>query len=474
MAARPLSSPADITAASATRIAAAIRVKEVSALEVVDAFLARIEQVNPRLNAVVQLAAEQARQEAKAADAARARGTLRGPLHGVPFTVKDTIETAGLICSGGTEGRARHVPAEDATAVARLRQAGAIVLGKTNVPELAAGFESDNLVYGRSNNPYDLTRTPGGSTGGEAAIIAAGGSPLGLGTDAGGSIRVPAHFCGLAAIKPTAGRIPRTGLFPPPLGFRTALGHMTPIARRVIDLSLVLPILSGPDYRDHTVADGKLREPREVVPRTLRVAWHTHLGAAAPTPETLAAVARANEALAAAKVSLEEAQPPGAEETLDLFVRLFGADGGTGIRTLLTSLGTTTISPLLQRSLESLFASGVATPGELFALITRWDRFRNAMLGWLERYDAVLSPVAAFPALHHGASFAPDKLPGFAYTMIYNLTGWPSTTIRAGTSPEGLPVGVQIAARPWREDVSLALAGIIETALGPFPGPTAV
>ena len=164
------------------------------------------------------MTADAARKEADEADAALARGEIKGPLHGVPVTIKDTLETAGVICTGGTKGRANFVPKADATAVARLRGAGAIVLGKTNVPELAGALESDNLIYGRTNNPYDLTRTPGGSSGGESAIVAACGSPLGLGTDAGGSIRVPAHFCGLAAIKPTSGRVPRTGQFPMPLG----------------------------------------------------------------------------------------------------------------------------------------------------------------------------------------------------------------------------------------------------------------
>src|SRR3954447_8582189 len=200
-----------ITSASAGELAEAIRAKKLSSKAVVEAHLERIAKVNPKLNAVVQLTAEAARKEADEADAALARGDIKGPLHGIPITIKDTLETAGVICTGGTKGRASFVPKADGTAVARLRAAGGIILGKTNVPELAAAAESDNLVYGRTNNPYDLARTPGGSTGGEAAIIAAGGSPLGLGTDAGGSIRIPAHYCGLAAIKPTSGRVPRTG-----------------------------------------------------------------------------------------------------------------------------------------------------------------------------------------------------------------------------------------------------------------------
>src|ERR1700704_732163 len=236
----------DITSASAGELADAIRSKNLSSRMIVEAHLERIAKVNPKLNAVVQLTAEAARKEADEADAALARGEIKGPLHGVPITIKDTLETAGVICTGGTKGRANFVPKADATAVARLRAAGGIILGKTNVPELAGAAETDNLVYGRTNNPYDLARTPGGSSGGEAAIIAAGGSPLGLGTDAGGSIRVPAHFSGLAGLKPTHGRVPRTGAFPPPAGLIADFWQVGPLARRVEDLIATLPILAGP------------------------------------------------------------------------------------------------------------------------------------------------------------------------------------------------------------------------------------
>jgi amidase len=171
-----------------------------------------------------------------------------------------------------------------------LRAAGAIILGKTNVPELAGALESDNLIYGRTNNPYDLARTPGGSTGGEAAIVAAGGSPLGLGTDAGGSIRIPAHFCGLAAIKPTSGRVPRTGQFPMPLGARNPVFHVSLIARRVEDLALALPIISGPDFRDHSIVGMPLGDPRNATLRDLKVAYFEEDGAATPTKEIAAAV----------------------------------------------------------------------------------------------------------------------------------------------------------------------------------------
>ena len=457
-----------LTSASATTFARAIRTYKVSSEMLVDAHLARIAQVNPRLNAVVQINPDAVRAEARAADRALERRQSTGPLHGVPFSVKDTLETQGVICTGGTTGRAKYVPKEDCTVVARMRKAGAVMLGKTNVPELAAAFESDNLVYGRTNNPYDVARTPGGSSGGEAAIIAAGGSPFGLGTDAGGSIRLPAHFCGVAALKPTAGRIPRTGQFPFPLGARTLLSHVSLIARHVEDLSLMLPIVAGPDWRDHTVVAMPLGDPREVDLKTLRVAFYTDNGIATCSPATVDAVRAAARALSAAGAAVEEARPPGIEQSWTLFHDLFRADGGAGVQGALKGLGTVEASPLLKRALTSLFAPGMST-GELLAATARWDIYRNTFLRFMEKYDAVLSPVATQPAMLHGTTF--DNLPAFSYGVTYNLTGWPTAAVRAGTSPENLPIGVQIAARPWREDVALALAGQVESALGGWRAP---
>jgi amidase len=471
MATRTLGSAADLTAASAATLAAAIRAKQVSSVEVVNAHLARIAVVNAALNAVVQLTAEAARRDAAAADAALVRGAPRGPLHGVPFTVKDTLETAGVICTGGTTGRATFVPEADATAVARLRAAGAILLGKTNTPEIAAAFESDNLVYGRTNNPYDLARTPGGSTGGEAAIVAAGGSPLGLGTDAGGSIRVPAHFCGLAGLKPTSGRIPRTGQFPPPLGARAAIAHVSLIARTVDDLALALPLAAGPDFRDFSIVAMPLGAPSAVELRGLKVAFFTDDGVTTPTPETQAAVRNAAEALARHGAIVAERRPPGVETTFTTYHDIFRADGGAGARAMLAGLGSKELSPQLQRSLATLGGPALGSAADVVAAFTRWDLYRNAMLRFMEGYDALVSPVAPWPAPTHGATFEPAMLRGFAYTMMHNLTGYPSTAVRVAASPEGLPIAIQVAARPWREDVSLALARQLENDFGGFRPP---
>ena len=464
----------EITSKSASELADAIRSKKLTSKAIVDAHLDRIAKVNPKLNAIVQLTADSARREAEEADAALGRGEVKGPLHGVPITIKDTLETKGVICTGGTKGRANFVPAADATAVARLRAAGGIILGKTNVPELAGAIESDNLVYGRSNNPYDLTRTPGGSTGGEAAIVAACGSPLGLGTDAGGSIRIPAHFCGLAAIKPTSGRVPRTGQFPMPMGARNAVFHVSLISRKVEDLALALPIIAGPDFRDHSIVGMPLLDPKAVTLSGLKLAYFEDDGAATPTKEIATAVRDSAKAFMDAGVKVEENRPTEAAKALTVYLDISRGDGGAGTRAFLKSIGSDPISPLFEKALTTLVAPAMANTTEALAAFVRWDQFRNSMLRFLENYDAILSAVAPYPAVLHGTSFEAEKVRGFGYTQMYNLTGWPTATVRVGTSPEGLPLGVQVAARPWREDVALALVAHLEKTFGGWKMPAAI
>src|SRR5712691_6766570 len=385
--------------ASATAMAQAIRDKRVSATEVVEAHLQRIEAVNPALNAVVQVAGARARLEALAADQALARGEVRGPLHGVPMTIKDSLDTAGVISTGGTKGRATLAPGQDATVVARLRAAGAILLGKTNTPELTLSGETDNLVYGRTNNPYDLARTPGGSSGGAGAIIATGGSPLDIGSDTGGSIRLPAHFCGIAGIKPTSGRVPRTGhIVPFAMGAVDALTQLGPLARYVADLSLILPIIAGVDWRDPAIVPMPLGDLKAVSLTGLRVAMHTDNGIMASTPETAAAVRAAAAALVDAGARVEEDRPAMLERTADLANNLSGGDGRAWVRRLLQRAGTTEIHPLLRQRFDEAKAFEVA---EFTAVLEEVDRFRSGMLTFMEQYDVILCPTCAYPAPPH-------------------------------------------------------------------------
>ncbi len=454
---------------SATSLAKMIREKQVSSEEVVDAHLRRIEEVNPALNAVVVVTAERALSEARAADSALAKGNYKGRLHGVPMTIKDALETAGVVSTGGTKGRASFVPEQDATVVARLRGAGAILLGKTNLPELSLAGESDNLIYGRTNNPYDLSRTPGGSSGGEAAIIASGGSPFGIGSDSGGSIRQPAHYCGIAGIKPNTGRVPATGHFPRSDGLQKPMWGIGPLARSVEDLSLVLAVIAGVDGVDPGVVPMSLGDADEVDVSHLRVSFHTDVGDVKPTAETSAAIRDAASALADAGMRVEEDMPEALNETMEFGAGLFGADGGAAIRAVLESVGTTEVHPFIENELayEGDSSTSIA---ELTAMMVRWDEYRSSMLAFMGDYDVILCPVHGYPAIPHGTYQTVHRFTEL-YTMAYNLTGWPGAVVRGGTSAEGLPIGVQVVAGPWREDVALAVARRIEMDLGGWRPP---
>jgi len=459
--------------APVAKLAQEIRARRVSSQEAVQAYLNRIEDVNPRLNAVVQLLAEQALDTAKASDGALASGEIWGPLHGVPMTIKDSFDTAGVISTGGTQGRRSHVPAHDATVVRRLRAAGAVLLGKSNTPELTMAGETDNLVYGRTNNPYDLSSSPGGSSGGSAAIVAAGGSPFDVGSDTGGSIRLPCHYCGVAGIKPTSGRVARTGHFPPPGGVMDWVTQPGPVTRYVADLALVLSIIAGIDWRDPAVVPMPIGDPNRVVLNGLRLAFYTDNGIEAPAPEIDEVVRRAARLLADVGMIVEEDRPEGLVDAHQVFMGLQGADRGAWMRRELQNAGTTQMHPILQRFLDAT-RSEVTTAAQLDELVLRADSFRSHMLAFVQRYDAILCPVSPYTRLPHGYSLDSDPsfgISSYSYTTPYNLTGWPCTVVRAGTSPMGMPIGVQVAAHPWREDVSLAAAQAIETALGGWKPP---
>jgi amidase len=422
---------------------------------------ARIEAVNPALNAAIEVLAESALAAARQADGRRSQGRRRGPLDGVPFSIKDSIEVQGTVASAGTLGY-RHAPpsAADATLVARLRAAGAIPLARTNAPDLLFAFESDNLIHGRTNNPYDHSRTSGGSSGGEAALIAACGSPFGLGSDAAGSVRVPAHFCGIASLKPTSGRLPRTGHVPPASGWVEAVWQIGPNARHVEDLCAMMPLLLGADGRDHTVVPMPYSDPAQVPVDGLRIAWFADNGIMAPDAETQAVVRDAASALHACA-----ARPPGIERVYELEMRYLAPDGGEGMREFLRGIGSTRVHPLLDGWLRHHEEFRTSLAG--FAAC--WDEvheFRAGMHAFLRDFDAILSPAAAFPALPHGDSIRDDRFPGFSYTMTHNLTGWPAAVVRCGQTREGLPIGVQIATAPWREDIALALALRLEQEFG--------
>jgi len=452
---------------SVRELATAITSREVTSVQLVTAFLDRIERVNPKLNAVVHLISEAALKHARNADTELKNGNIKGLLHGVPITIKDSLDTTDAVTTWGTKGRTGVRPGADATCVSRLRQAGAILMGKTNTPEFTLSFETDNLVYGRTNNPYDLDRTPGGSSGGAAAIIAAGGSPLDIGTDTAGSIRLPAHFCGVAGIKPTSGRVPCTGNALPTSGLLAPLSQPGPLGRCVDDLIYTLPIIAGPDLIDQAVAAADLRNPDDVDVSGLRFGFHIDNGIMTPTAEIMEAVNATVQILAGHGFKVDSARPTGIEMSGLILSRLFAADGGLGVEALLDDARTSEPSPPIANFLKLADAPQIDNR-EFAQLIMMWDNYRSSMLSYFEDYDVLICPVNANTAVPHGTT---NDTSGYTYTSAFNLAGWPGVVIRAGTTDTNLPIGIQILSEPWREDIALAVARWLEDQLGDFPQP---
>ncbi|MFT6855687.1 MAG: amidase [Cyclobacteriaceae bacterium] len=449
---------------SATKIAEMIRNKEITSVEVLEACLARIREVNPKINAVVQLAAERALLEAKAADIAVKEGKPLGVLHGVPMTIKDSFNTAGIVSTAGTLGRKDYMPGTDATVVARLREAGAILIGKTNTPEFTMSGLTSNLIYGQTLNPYDLSRHPSGSSGGAAAIISAGGSFFDIGTDSGGSVRAPSHVCGLAGIKPTSGRVPQTGHLPDYGDRFGSYQQPGPIARRVEDLYLLLSVIAGPDQIDCSISPVPLNDPADVNMSELRIGYYTTNDIAEPIPEIKEMVVKCAEMLKSSVKSVTKARPPMLQELAAKRSELNSADGKAHIKRLIKANNTKVISPNLNISGEVLPAA------DYTRLVEEMDSLKSQMLQFMDGYDILLCPVTASAALEIGT----ERIPGHWYTSEYNATGWPAAVVRAGTSNEGLPLGIQIVGKPWTEDKVLAVAGYIEKQTGGYSKPTAV
>jgi Asp-tRNA(Asn)/Glu-tRNA(Gln) amidotransferase A subunit family amidase len=468
----------DLTFLSAVAMAERIRTREISPVELAEAHLAKIERLNPKLNAFVHVDAARVRREAQAAEVAvtGARAASLGPLHGVPISIKSSLEVAGLRCESGTRLRAGFIPTQDAPLVSRLRNAGAIVLGVTNTPELLMAWEIDNLLYGRTNSPWDMERTPGGSSGGEAAAIAAGMSAGGVGSDGGGSIRVPAHFSGICGLKPTPGRIPATGHYPVSGGPFALIGVVGPMARTVADLKRLFEVMQGPDDGDTCAAPVSLRWPSDEVVRKLRVGYFEDDGRTPVTAEIRAAVRRAAEALRHAGFNVEPFRPEGLDEARELWRKFFVVAGGMLIRPVFQGREHD-LSPILRQFLEWSAAEVPLTAETLLDAWIRRDTLRAQFLAQMRRYPILLCPPAAIPAFRHGERSwqiegkTVNYLDAWSYTEWFNLLGNPAAAIPVGCSQEGLPIGVQIVGRPWEEEQVLAVAAVIEQTCGAWAHP---
>jgi Asp-tRNA(Asn)/Glu-tRNA(Gln) amidotransferase A subunit family amidase len=460
---------------SAVSMAEKIRQKKLSPVELVEAHLARIEKLNPKLNAFVQVA-DGARRQARAAGDAIAHNEKVGKLHGVPISIKSSIDVKGMRCEAGTRLRAGIVAAQDAPLVSRLRNAGAIILGNTNTPELLMAWETDNLLYGRTNNPWDLSRTPGGSSGGEAAAIASGCSAGGVGSDGGGSIRVPAHFSGICGLKPTPGRIPSTGHFPTSVGPFALLGVVGPMARTVADLKVLFEVMQGPDDGDPSAAPVPVRWPSRDDVKKLRIGYFEDDGRTPVTAETRAAVRDAADALKRAGFEVEGFRPEGLESARQLWWQLFGVAGGMLLGPL-TKGREADLSPILKQ-----FSSWVAAEPSHTAqsLLDTWimrDAVRMQVFSQMREHPVLLCPVASIPAFRHGERSweiegkAVQYLDAWSYTEWFNLLGAPAVAIPFGRSKEGLPIGVQIVARRWEEELVLSVAAELEAQGGAWRAP---
>ncbi|MGO9127978.1 MAG: amidase [Terriglobales bacterium] len=469
----------ELTFLSAVSMAQQIREKKVSPVELMEAHLARIESENPRLNAFVQVDATRARERARQAEDAVMRKQKLGPLHGVPLSIKSSIEVSGLRHEAGTRMRAGLVAERDAPLVARLREAGAIILGTTNTPELLMAWETDNLLYGRTNNPWDLSRTPGGSSGGEAAAIASGCSAGGVGSDGGGSIRVPAHFSGICGLKPTPGRIPATGHFPTSVGPFALLGVVGPMARTVADLKVLYEVMQGPDDGDPSATPVALRWPSKKDLRGLRIGYFEHDDRTPVTSETRAAVRTAAEGLKRAGFTVEPFRPAGLEPARQLWWQFFGIAGGMLLGPM-TRGREEELSPILKEFSSWVDAEPSHTAQSLLDTWIQRDVMRMQVFEQMRDYPVLLCPVAAIPAFRHGErSWKIDGktvqyLDAWSYTEWFNLLGTPAAVVPVGQSPEGLPIGVQISARPWQEELVLEVAAAVEQACGNWRKPPLV
>jgi amidase len=467
----------NLTFLPATEMAGRIRRKEISVTELVEAHLSRIEQVNPRINAFVSHDPKRAREEASKAQAAVQRGEDLGPLHGLPLTIKSSIDVRGLPCEAGTKLRAGNVAESDAPLVARLKAAGAIILGNTNVPELLMAYETDNLLYGRTNNPWDLQRTPGGSSGGEAAAIATGCSAGGVGSDGGGSIRVPAHFSGICGLKPTPGRIPATGHFPGSVGPFTQLGVVGPMARNVSDVKLLYEVMAGPDDGDVRSAPVPLHLPdAEEHLRKVRIGYFEDDGILPVTLETREAVRRTAKSLRDQGFDVQPFRPEGLEEARKLWWIFFGLIGGLVLGPMLEG-HEAELSPIL-REFNGIVKSDI--PLTLGRLLNAWmyrDQCRIDFLRQMREFPVLLCPVCSVPAFRHRErSWQIDGqevkyLDSMRYTQWFNLLGNPGVVIPAGQSPEGLPIGVQFVGRPYDEELILSIAAYAEKSFGGWKKP---
>jgi Asp-tRNA(Asn)/Glu-tRNA(Gln) amidotransferase A subunit family amidase len=462
-----------------------LRSGEVSVRELAEAHLHQIARLNPALNVFADFDADRVRCDVVRLEAIPSAN--RGPLHGLPVTVKSSIATSGFKCEIGSLLRKGEVPQEDAVVVARLRAAGALILGTTNCPEFLMAYETANLLHGATHNPWDLTRSPGGSSGGESAAIAAGLSAAGLGSDSGGSVRVPAHFTGICSLKPTPGRFPGRGHLPPCVGPFAILGAIGPMARTIADVALLFNTLGGQDPEDPSSPPIPASAPSLQDLRTNAIGFFEDDGHVPVTPETRAAIQSAAAALSDAGFRVEPFRPRSLEPLRLLWDKFFVQCGAMFYAPEIQGREDL-LSPIFREFLHIAESRPKLSAADLLSAWAELDLVRSQMLAEMAEYPVLLCPVASIPAFHPGErTWIPDTsvdgimagrevgyLDAVRHTQWFNALGAPAAVVPVGRSPEGLPIGVQIAARPYEDEVALGVAAVIDAAFGYRPPPIAI
>ncbi|HEY1804532.1 MAG TPA: amidase [Terracidiphilus sp.] len=461
----------DVVLASAVRQLELVRTGQISVTELAEAHILQIERLNPQLNALAYFDVDRVRSQARRLDAQQ---DAHGALYGLPVTIKSSIATAGYRCEIGSLLHKDEIPREDAEVVVRLRAAGALILGVTNCPEFLMAYETANLLHGCTRNPWDLERTPGGSSGGESAAIAAGMSAAGLGSDSGGSVRVPAHFTGICSLKPTPGRIPGRGHLPPCVGPFSILGAIGPMARTIGDVEALFTALSGHDPLDPTSVPVALRQPSPEELRGKAIGFFEDDGFVPATPETRAAVNAAVQALCEAGFRVEPFRPGTLEPLRKLWWKFFVQCGAMFYEPEIRNKRAK-LSPIFSEFLAIAEAAGPLSAAELLNAWAQLDLLRAKTWAEMREYSVLLCPVASIPALRHSErTWTIDGTPveyldAMRFTQWFNALSCPAAVVPVGASPEGMPIGVQIAARPFEDEVALGIAAVVDAAFGYRP-----
>jgi Asp-tRNA(Asn)/Glu-tRNA(Gln) amidotransferase A subunit family amidase len=452
-----------------------VRSGRISVVELAEAHIRQIERLNPALNALVDFDADRVRAQARQLDAAT---TPLGPLHGLPVTIKSSIATKGFRCEIGSLIRKGDIPTEDAVVVGRLRNAGALILGTTNCPEYLMAYETANLLHGRTSNPWDLERSPGGSSGGESAAIAAGMSAAGFGSDSGGSVRVPAHFTGICSFKPSPGRFPGRGHLPPCVGPFSVLGAIGPMSRTMRDVALLFRTLGGQDPLDPNSPPIAFRERSPDELRANTIGFFEDDEIVPVTPETRTAVRSAAAALGDAGFRVEPFRPRSLEPLRQLWWTLFVQCGAMFYAPEIAGK-THLLSPIFKEFLSIAESAPPLTPTQLLNAWAELDVLRGKMLEEMRAFPVLLCPVASVPAFRHGERAwtidgrTVEYLDAWRHTQWFNTLAAPAAVVPVGRSPEGLPIGVQIVARPFEDETALGIASIVDCAFGYRPPPMA-